>query len=165
MNSLRFKFTCLIVSAYCLSSMDLFSQSIEVDVAFGHRSQDRIKNNYRRANKTGSGIRVSVADLQALLSQSADDSVTFFIVAMDKNDRTVWSRLNTGTPESDWEHNPGLIMKADLTSPTKQQVADHAGFYHPLALIWGHFATAPYYTTKYLALGKLCPPPIDCTIR
>jgi hypothetical protein len=158
----------LIICTLCCLTLENVAQTIvpvKLDVA--DRSLNKLKSNLKKPGKAGTGITISIKELEAILEIAKNrkqDTVLVFVVGMDKTDKSVWGGLNPGKNESVWDNRPALIIKMKAGSTSFKADQRYPAFINPFTMAMGSGLKFPYQSADYYALGALCPPPIDCTL-
>jgi hypothetical protein len=112
------------------------------------------------------GILVTVADLNTLVQQLQTDQVSevyFHIVAMEESNLAFWQTQNPSKMTGELKDKFALVIKYVRPGNEIANSGAYAGV-NPLAMSGSGRPVQPP-TSTYMAMGKLCPPPSDCTIR
>lgn len=153
----------------CLTLENVAQQIVPVSLEIADRSMKKFKSNLKDPSKGGSGIKVSISELTALLEiakTNGEKSVLLFVVGMDKSDKKTWGdELNPKLDVSKWEKRSAIIFKFSKNVVYSPSNMNNPVFFSPFALMYGNGFQIPFQASEYFALGALCPPPVDCTIQ
>jgi hypothetical protein len=147
--------------------IDSFAQNI-IPTTFdlADRSMSKLKSNWKKQDKGGRGINVSIAELKALLSVAESkgaSSIFLFVVGMDSRDRNAWGRLNPGMNENDWDEQPALILKYQAMTVAFDPSMRTPASFAPFSMVLGS-GLKSFSVSQYFAIGSLCPPPTNCIL-
>jgi hypothetical protein len=169
MKSLFNKPALVLFSILCCLTLENVAQQIfPVDQDLAKRSMKKLKSNLKDTTKGGTGIKVSISELKALVENaeaSGEKTVLLFVVGMDNSDKKIWGdSLNPTRKVSDWVNRQAIIFKFSKSVVFSSSPENNAAFFSPFALMYGKDFQIPYQASEFFALGALCPPPRDCTL-